>query len=48
MTDIWVEVPGKHTAVDLPDETPLPVVHENGRTKVLLERVELFTMFKIQ
>lgn len=48
MTDIWVEVPGEHTAVALPDETPLPVVHENGRTKVLLERVELFTMFKIQ
>ncbi|MDD3409416.1 MAG: hypothetical protein PHY12_01255, partial [Eubacteriales bacterium] len=49
MSDLWVEIPGENRAACLlPDGTPLPTENREGRTRVLLPKLELFQIFEVK
>ena len=49
MRDIHIDIPGEgHRALLLPGLTELPVISHCGVTTVTLDRVELFTLFRVE
>lgn len=48
MSDIWIDVPGEHTAALLPGNEPLVTEQVEGATRIHLPKVELFTMLEVK
>ncbi len=49
MSDIWIDVPGEgHVAELLPSGEKLVTENRNGMTRIMLPKVDLFTMLQVK